>query len=88
MVLLPTVADCAHLVGMIMFEWGAMHLSRSSGVSHALFTGFQPDFDDATELKQNAPRYETAVKRLGAPRRAREPVCFDHNTLNAPREQL
>jgi hypothetical protein len=34
-VLLPTVADCAHVVGLIMFEWGAMHLSRSSGVSHA-----------------------------------------------------
>jgi hypothetical protein len=39
MVLLPTVADCAYVVGLIMFEWGAMHLSRFSGVSHAFFTG-------------------------------------------------
>jgi hypothetical protein len=39
-VLLPTVADCTHVVGLIMFEWGAMYLSRFSGVSHAFFTGF------------------------------------------------
>jgi hypothetical protein len=36
-VLLPTVADCAHVVNLIMFEWGAMHLSRFSGVPHAFF---------------------------------------------------
>jgi hypothetical protein len=39
-VLLPTVADCAHVMGLIMFEWGAMRLNRFSGVSHAFFTGF------------------------------------------------
>jgi hypothetical protein len=39
-VILPTVADCAHVVGLIMFEWGAMRLNRLSGVSHAFFTGF------------------------------------------------
>jgi hypothetical protein len=33
--LLPTVADCTHVVDLIMFEWGAMHLSRLSGVSYA-----------------------------------------------------
>ena len=36
-VLLPTVANCSHVVGPIMFEWGAMHLRRLSGVSHGLF---------------------------------------------------
>ena len=65
MVLLPTVADCTHVVGLIMFVWGAKHLSRFSGVSHAFFTGFRPDFDDTTELKQNAPRSEMAEKHLG-----------------------
>ena len=64
-VLLPTVADCTHAVGMIMFVWGAEHLSRFSGVSHAFFTGFRPDFDDTTELKQNAPISEMAEKHLG-----------------------
>ena len=35
MVLLPTVVDCTHVVGRIMFVWGAKHLSRFSGVSQA-----------------------------------------------------
>jgi hypothetical protein len=39
-VLLPTVADCAHVVGLNMFEWGAMYISRFSETSHAFFTGF------------------------------------------------
>ena len=65
MVLLPTVADYTHVVGLIMFVWGAKHLNRFSGVPQAFFTGFRPDFDDTTELKQNAPISETAKKRLG-----------------------
>ena len=64
-VLLPTVADYIHVVGPIMFGWGAKHLSRFSGVSHGFFTVFPPDFDDTTELKQNAPRSETAEERPG-----------------------
>jgi hypothetical protein len=48
-----------------MFVWGAKHLRRFSGVSHAFFTGFRPDLDDTTELKQNAPRSEMAEKHLG-----------------------
>jgi hypothetical protein len=39
-VLLPTVANCTHMVGPIMFGCGAKHLSRSSGVSHAFFADF------------------------------------------------
>jgi hypothetical protein len=39
-VLLATVADCAHVVGLIMFEWSALHLSRCSGVSLAFFYRF------------------------------------------------
>ena len=57
----PTVADCTHMVGPIMFGWGAKYLRRFSGVSHA----FLPSFDDTTLLKQNAPISETAEERLG-----------------------
>jgi hypothetical protein len=64
-VLLPTVADCTHVVSLIIFGWGAKHLSRFSRVSNALFTGFRPDFDDTTESKQNAPISEMAEKHLG-----------------------
>jgi hypothetical protein len=28
----PTVADCTHVVGPIMFGWGVNHLNRFSGV--------------------------------------------------------
>jgi hypothetical protein len=48
-VLLPTVADCANVVGVIMFEWGAMHLNRFSGVSHA----FLPVFDPILTTRRN-----------------------------------
>ena len=65
MVLLPEAVHCTHVVGPITFGWGMKRLSRFSGVSHAFFTGFRPDFDDTTELKQNAPISETAKKRLG-----------------------
>ena len=65
MVLLCTVADCTHVMSLIMSVWGAKHISRLSGVSHAFFTGFRPDFDDTTELKQNAPISEMAEKYLG-----------------------
>jgi hypothetical protein len=41
-VLLTTVADCAHVVGLIMFDWVAMHLIRFSGVSHAFLPVFNP----------------------------------------------
>ena len=48
-VLLPTVVDCTHVVGPIMFGWGAKHLSRFSGVSHA----FLPVFDLILTTQRN-----------------------------------
>ena len=48
-VLLPTVVDCTHVVGPIMFGWGAKHLSRFSGVSHA----FLPVFDLILSTQRN-----------------------------------
>ena len=36
----PTVADCTHVVGPIMFGWGANHLNRFSGVPQAFLRRF------------------------------------------------
>jgi hypothetical protein len=49
-VLLPTAADCTHVVGFIMFKWDAKHLSRSSGVSRAFFL---PVFDPILTTQPN-----------------------------------
>jgi hypothetical protein len=54
-VLLPTVADCTHVVGLIMFVWGANHLSRFSGVSHTFFYRFSTRFRRHNGIKAERP---------------------------------
>jgi hypothetical protein len=44
------VADCTHVVGLIMFVRGAKHLSRFSGVSHAFFL---PVFDPISTTQRD-----------------------------------
>jgi hypothetical protein len=43
--LLPTVVDCTHVVGLIMFVWGVKHLSRLSGVVMRFLPVFDTIYD-------------------------------------------
>ena len=66
----PPKHDRAHHMGAIGHR-GQYHHQRSAICASTgpndttIFTCCWPDFDDTTELKQNAPRSETAEKRLG-----------------------